>query len=117
MTYAQRNVIDFHIIEETRDEPFTPAHAVAIFKRSVAWLDKALENSSAKNKVVVTHHAPSAKSAISRFAGSPLNPAFASRLEPFIEKHAIDLWIHGHMHTALDYELSGTRIVCNPRGY
>ena len=27
------------------------------------------------------------------------------------------LWIHGHTHTAFDYWVQGTRIVCNPRGY
>ena len=27
------------------------------------------------------------------------------------------LWIHGHTHTVFDYVVSGTRIVCNPRGY
>jgi len=27
------------------------------------------------------------------------------------------LWIHGHMHESYDYEIYGTRIACNPRGY
>jgi Icc-related predicted phosphoesterase len=27
------------------------------------------------------------------------------------------LWIHGHMHESFDYEVYGTRLVCNPRGY
>ena len=27
------------------------------------------------------------------------------------------LWIHGHMHDSFDYEINGTRVVCNPRGY
>ena len=27
------------------------------------------------------------------------------------------LWIHGHTHTAFDYTVRGTRVVCNPRGY
>jgi len=27
------------------------------------------------------------------------------------------LWVHGHSHTAVDYEVAGTRVVCNPRGY
>ena len=27
------------------------------------------------------------------------------------------LWIHGHTHTFFDYVVSGTRVVCNPRGY
>jgi len=117
MAYAQRNVIDFHIIEEDREELFSPAHAARVFEQSVTWLDCALEKSSAAKKIVITHHAPSAKSVVSRFAGSPLNPAFSSNLDALIERHSIDLWIHGHMHTVLDYELHKTRIICNPRGY
>lgn len=27
------------------------------------------------------------------------------------------LWVHGHMHDPFDYEIYGTRVVCNPRGY
>jgi hypothetical protein len=27
------------------------------------------------------------------------------------------LWIHGHMHDPFDYEINGTRVICNPRGY
>ncbi len=27
------------------------------------------------------------------------------------------LWIHGHMYDPFDYEIYGTRVVCNPRGY
>ena len=27
------------------------------------------------------------------------------------------LWVHGHMHESFDYEVYGTRVVCNPRGY
>ncbi len=26
-------------------------------------------------------------------------------------------WIHGHIHESLDYQVWGTRIVTNPRGY
>jgi hypothetical protein len=26
-------------------------------------------------------------------------------------------WIHGHVHSTLDYTVNGTRIVANPRGY
>jgi Icc-related predicted phosphoesterase len=52
-----------------------------------------------------------------RYANDPLNPAFASRLEDLIEKYQPALWIHGHTHEPCDYELFGTRVLCNPRGY
>jgi hypothetical protein len=25
--------------------------------------------------------------------------------------------VHGHTHDSFDYDLDGTRVVCNPRGY
>jgi hypothetical protein len=30
---------------------------------------------------------------------------------------SVSLWIHGHTHESFDYVVSGTRVVCNPRGY
>jgi Icc-related predicted phosphoesterase len=67
--------------------------------------------------VVVTHHLPASSSIAKRYANDPLNPAFASSLESLIEAYRPVLWIHGHTHQPLDYELFGTRVVCNPRGY
>lgn len=29
----------------------------------------------------------------------------------------VDLWCHGHIHAARDYEIDGCRILSNPRGY
>lgn len=71
---------------------------------------------------VVTHHAPSFKSVnISQYANTPLtnkeHGLDASNLESLIENSEIDLWIHGHTHVALDYNIGNTRIFSNPKGY
>jgi hypothetical protein len=29
----------------------------------------------------------------------------------------VPLWIHGHTHYCVDYEVAGTRVVSNQRGY
>ena len=36
-----------------------------------------------------------------------------------MQRHAIDLWFHGHVHSPSDYTVPGTRtrVLCNPRGY
>jgi hypothetical protein len=60
---------------------------------------------------------PATPSIDSRYKNDVLNPAFASRLEDVIEQYHPDLWIHGHTHVHCDYEICGTRVVCNPRGY
>jgi Icc-related predicted phosphoesterase len=67
--------------------------------------------------VVVTHHAPSSQSVPPRYARDLLTPAFASNLENLMEGDWAALWVHGHMHESFDYEIYGTRVVCNPRGY
>jgi len=96
---------------------FTPLDSAALFQRNAAWLQDRLQRRWQGPTVVITHHAPSALSVEPRFAGSPLNACFASNLEHLVGRSQQALWIHGHMHHSVDYELRGTRVVCNPRGY
>ena len=67
--------------------------------------------------VVITHHAPSPRSIHPRFAGDALNPGFASDLEEVIERFQPALWVHGHVHNAVDFRIGRTRVLANPRGY
>lgn len=67
--------------------------------------------------VVVTHTAPSFRSQHPRFDGSALNGFFASDLEALVEELRPRLWVHGHMHDAVDYTIGATRVISNPRGY
>jgi len=96
---------------------FTPEDSVHLHRTSVHWLVTELEMEFPGATIVVTHHLPSSLSVAKQYAGDPLNPAFASRLEGIIEKYEPELWIHGHTHVPCDYEVFGTRVVCNPRGY
>lgn len=63
--------------------------------------------------VVVTHHLPHEKSVAERFEA--LNMFFLNVVG--LEYLSPQLWIHGHTHGPFDYEVSGTRVVCNPAGY
>jgi 3',5'-cyclic AMP phosphodiesterase CpdA len=67
--------------------------------------------------VVLTHHAPSWLSVPEQFKADASSAGYASRLETIMLDFEPALWVHGHMHTSLDYEVGETRIVCNPRGY
>ena len=96
---------------------YTPEDSVDRHKVNIAWLVNELEKSFDGPTVVVTHHLPASPSIASQYKDDPLNPAFASRLDGIVEKYQPDLWIHGHTHVPCDYEIFGTRIVCNPRGY
>lgn len=104
-------------LDEGRQALFTPLDAAALCRRNAAWLAAELRRPFRGPTVVVTHHAPSARSVAPRFLGSPLNACFASHLDALLGSHAVACWIHGHMHHSVDYALRGTRVVCNPRGY
>lgn len=68
--------------------------------------------------IVITHHLPHAKSVPPYFAGHPDGPFFLNDdLQHLLLAREPKLWIHGHTHTACDYTVGGTRVVCNPRGY
>jgi predicted phosphodiesterase len=117
MNIAQRYMMDFRCIEVCRGEPFTCQRALELHQRSLAWLRKQLRQTGDTTTVVISHHAPSPRSIASQYQGNALNPAFVTNLEALILEHDIALWIHGHTHTAFDYNIGNTRVVCNPRGY
>lgn len=93
----------------------SPVDVLARHQASRQWLQGELQACDFARTVVVTHHAPHPRS-IDRFdALKPVAAAYASDLTDLMGYAA--LWVHGHVHEAADYEISGTRVVCNPRGY
>lgn len=113
---AKRSIDDFTAIRN-EGRRFRPEDSVQLHEASKAWLVSELRNRFQGSTVIVTHHLPATPSIASQYRNDPLNPAFASHVEVVIEKYQPDLWIHGHTHVACDYEIYGTRVVCNPRGY
>lgn len=113
---ARRLIEDFISIR-CNGQLFTPEDSVALHEASKAWLVRELRTDFNGPTVVITHHLPASPSIAKKYKNDPLNPAFASRLEDVIEEYQPELWIHGHTHVPCDYEISGTRVVCNPRGY
>jgi predicted phosphodiesterase len=97
------------------DRYLQPADTIAFHRADAAWLAARLETPFDGPTVVITHHAPHRGSVAPAFATHPLNPAFVSDLGILMGRAA--LWIHGHTHTAFDYDVRGTRVLCNPRGY
>lgn len=96
---------------------FMPWHARAEHLLDRAFIETSLREPHDGPTVVATHHLPSSKSIFRMFQGHPLSPAFASDLEPMIEKYQPALWVHGHAHHSNDYRVGATRIVANPKGY
>ncbi|MEW8508332.1 MAG: metallophosphoesterase [Candidatus Thiodiazotropha sp.] len=113
---ARQRMTDFSIIQNN-GQRFTPEDAIRLHITSRDWLATMLAEPFVGQTVVVTHHAPSSQLVHPRYARDLLTPAFASNLEDLMDGNRAVLWIHGHMHESFDYEVYGTRVVCNPRGY
>jgi predicted phosphodiesterase len=90
-----------------------------------AWLEEELAGAPARSDdewdatVVVTHFAPSLRSADPRYGHQPGTASFCNADDDLLQ-HA-DLWIHGHLHCRHDYLVGHaqgrTRVVCNARGH
>ncbi|WP_297505918.1 hypothetical protein [Ferrovum sp.] len=83
----------------------------------MAFLERQLQAPFDGKTVVVTHHLPSFKSVAGRFQKSAMSAAFASNLDDLLGSDKACLWVHGHTHDSLDYEVKGMRVICNPQGY
>jgi predicted phosphodiesterase len=116
MADAQYGMSDFRLIRRGTHGLFRPEHARAMHLEQVCWMRERLADEFNGPTVVVTHHLPHPRSIHPKYSGSALNPSFASDLSDIVAP-PIAAWIHGHTHESCNYLESGTRVVCNPRGY
>ncbi len=85
------------------------------------WLHSVLSSgiSQPQTTVVVTHFAPSLRSADPRYGLTPSTAGFCNALDSLLEY--ADLWLHGHLHCPSDYLHEGAnrtcRVLANPLGY
>jgi hypothetical protein len=99
-----------------------------------AWLEGALRAAPMRNTqppealaesspitVVVTHYAPSERSADPRYGLQPSTASFCNKDDDLLP--LADLWIHGHLHGRSHYRSAAgphgrhTVVVSNPRGH
>ncbi len=86
-----------------------------------AWLEAELMRRPAgwQRTVVITHFAPSLRSADPRYGARSGTASFCNADDDLIPR--ADLWIHGHLHCRQDYAVAraggSTRVVCNARGH
>lgn len=118
MAVADQGMPDYTAIQcRAAQRFFRPWRAAGLFAESVNWLRSELAKHDRSRTVVVTHHAPSGRSLSAEHAGKSLSAAFASDLEPLLAESGVALWIHGHTHFNVDYQIGATRIYSNQRGY
>ncbi len=102
-----------------------PFDAAAVREHSLAcrsWLEAELQQAPRgrwDKTVVVTHFAPSLRSADPRYGPQPGTASFCNADDDLIPR--ADLWLHGHLHCRHDYSVprpgrAPVRVVCNPLG-
>lgn len=93
-----------------------PQDTIAEHRIARAYIEAELQKPHEGETVVVTHHAPHPRSLDPRH--ERLDYAYASNLSTLLsEPWAPQVWVHGHIHRAVDYQVENTRILSNPRGY
>ena len=80
-----------------------------------AWLRDALAQPFDGTTVVVTHFAPSLRSADPRYGVTPATAGFCNSLQDLMARARF--WLHGHLHCQHDYVEAGCRVVANTLGY
>jgi hypothetical protein len=80
-----------------------------------AWLREALAAPYQGTTVVITHFAPSLRSADPRYGLIPGTAGFCNALDELLPR--AHLWIHGHLHYQQDYRVGGCRVLANTLGY
>jgi predicted phosphodiesterase len=110
------------VMKATRHgRPFDAASVRDEGQRCRAWLEQALARPAAPGErtVVVTHFAPSLKSADPRYGTQPGTASFCNADDDLIVR--ADLWLHGHLHCRHDYTVpragrAPARVLSQARG-
>ena len=79
------------------------------------WLRRALAEPFDGTTVVVTHFAPSLRSADPRYGLTPGTAGFCNSLDELLP--LAQMWLHGHLHCQQDWVAGGCRVVANTLGY
>ncbi|MEJ7804708.1 MAG: metallophosphoesterase [Telluria sp.] len=116
---------NYYLSKNTTLKAGVPVLAEGICAMALAcqsWLRAALAVPFDGKTVAVTHFAPSLHSADPRYGLTPGTAGFCNALDALFPM--VDLWMHGHLHCANDYTITGgdaaswsCRVVANPLGY
>ena len=113
---CENGVNDFKLIKWGKNrlttEKYNEEH-----KRCLDFIKKAMNESKAKTKIIVTHHVPSSLLTAKEFEDSDINDAFIVDLTDYIEKCGAKYWIFGHSHRNINKVIGKTSCLCNKFGY
>ena len=102
-----------------------PFDAAAVRSHSLVcrrWLEQELQRAPRgrwDKTLVITHFAPSLRSADPRYGAQPGTASFCNADDDLVAR--ADLWLHGHLHCRHDYTVdragrAPARVVCHARG-
>ncbi|HSI47779.1 MAG TPA: metallophosphoesterase [Ideonella sp.] len=118
---------NFYLRKNTSLQDGQPMLAEAVRGLSLAsqaWLREQLARPFDGSTVVVTHFAPSLRSADPRYGVNPGTAGFCNAMDDLLPQ--AEVWMHGHLHCFNDYTVQGCsaeglpwacRVVANPLGY
>jgi predicted phosphodiesterase len=97
------------------EDAFTPQALIALHAEARRFLEAELASPFPGKTVVVTHFGSSPQSLLPKHMNYPTRGTYSSDME-YLMGDNVALWAHGHIHDSLDFDVKGTRVVCNPRG-
>ncbi|ASB50583.1 metallophosphoesterase [Alkalitalea saponilacus] len=110
-------VSDFRLIKY-HDRQLTANTFNHLHARSIEFLRKSISRSTARYKIVASHHVPSHIVNPQEYKNSDINSAFVSEQADLIFDHQPDYWIYGHHHANMPETLmDNTRLVTNQLCY
>lgn len=121
MMECQHYINDYHRIT-VDGAKLTPKTVMRIhqLEKKLLYSNLDVAEAAGLTPVVVTHHAPCSLSINKKYKSGAwvhLNGAYFSDQFDAIHDRDIALWVHGHTHDSSDYDINGTRVYSNPRGY
>lgn len=121
VAYGMNDFRFIDIWDRDQDQPrrFTTDDAIAMHKRTRAFIGKTARANQSKTVIVATHHAPSIQGVdVHRYGRSDINAGYYTDMETFIGRYPnIRAWIHGHTHIQKEYRIHQCKVISNARGY
>lgn len=129
MKAARDGLNDHRLIgwQKTPWQRFRPQEALLLHSQSREFIADVLATPFSGATLTLTHHAPHYDSVPVQYQNEILTAAYASDLGSLMGACVVDgqgaeapcsnTWIHGHIHSSVDYQVGATRILSNPHGY
>jgi predicted phosphohydrolase len=112
-----RAMSDFHLIKNG-NALLSVADYNLLHQSARQFIEQAVQNSTAKHKIILTHHVPTLMNYPPKYKGDVLTQAFATEMHDLILSSGADCWIYGHSHNNTpDFTIGHTQLLTNQLGY